>query len=136
MTPGKRIPGIPTNIGKLGFEWHITPRFAIGVDTTLVGSQYYIGDDTNVNGKVPFYYRVDARATYLLTDHVQLFVLSTNLTNNHYATYGTFYGTDTTGGNVNATLFNNNPDNGGLGDARAVTVAQPLSFYGGVKVLF
>ena len=136
VTPGKRIPGIPTNIGKLGFEWHITPRFAIGVDTTLVGSQYYIGDDTNVNGKVPFYYRVDARATYLLTDHVQLFVLSTNLTNNHYATYGTFYGTDTTGGNVNATLFNNNPDNGGLGDARAVTVAQPLSFYGGVKVLF
>ena len=67
-----------------------------------------------------------------------MFGLINNVTNNHYATFGTFYGVDTTGGNVNQTLFNNNPDNGivAVGNARAVTVAQPISLYAGVKVTF
>lgn len=77
----------------------------------------------------------DARAFYLLTDHVQLFLLSTNLNNHHYATYGTFYeADDTTGRNFNATLANNG--NSATPNANAVTVAQPLSVFGGVKVLF
>ena len=131
VRPGNHIPGIPRNIGKVGFEWHVTPRLTVGSDTTLVGSQYFHGDDTNVNAKLPFYYRVDAQASYLLTDHVQVFGLITNLTNNRFATYGSYYDTTTGAGNVNATLAGNCG-----GDARAVTVAQPLSFYGGVKVLF
>ena len=136
VVPGDHIPGIPRNIGKLGFEYKLTPRFIIGSDVTIVGSQYYIGDDTNVNPKLPAFYRVDAHASYQVNDHLQLFVFSTNLTNNHYATTGTFYDTTTSAGNVNATLFNNSIEQGGAGDARAVTVAQPISFFGGLKYTF
>jgi iron complex outermembrane receptor protein len=134
VTSGNHIPGIPRNIGKVGFEYAVTPRFKVGMDTILVGSQYYVSDDSNLSPQLPFYYTVNLRASYQATDHIQVFGLINNVTNNHYATYGTFYGTDTSGGGVNATLAAN--DASGSPDARAVTVAQPLSVYGGIKLTF
>jgi iron complex outermembrane receptor protein len=134
VRPGDHIPGIPRNIGKLGVEYQFTPRFKAGADTILVGSQYYVGDDANQNPQLPFYYVVNAHASYQVTDHVQIFGLVNNLLNRHYATFGTFYGTDTTGGNVNATLAANGAS--ASPNADAITVAQPLSFYGGIKVTF
>ena len=136
VNPGNHIPGIPRNIGKLGLEYQVTPRFKVGADTILVGSQYYAGDNSNQNPQLPFYYVVNARASYQVTDNVQVFGLINNLLDRKYATYGTFYDTGTGAGNVNQTLFNNNPANGGAGIAQAVTVAQPLSVYGGIKVTF
>jgi iron complex outermembrane receptor protein len=114
----------------------VTPQLALTAETVLVGDQYYVGDDANQNPKLPAYYYVNLRATYQATPQIQLFGLINNVTNHKCATFGTFYGTDTSGGNVNSTLFFNNPDNGGAGDARAVTVAQPLSVYGGIKITF
>ena len=66
-----------------------------------------------------------------MTDHIQVIGIINNLTNNHYATFGTFYDTGTSGANINATLANNVG-----GNANAVTVAQPLSVYGGIKISF
>ena len=136
VVPGNHIPGIPRNLGKLGLDYHVTPRFVVGADTILVGSQYFVGDDTNVNPQLPFYYVLNLHTSYQVTDNVQVFGLINNVTNNKYATYGTYYDTGTDGGNINATLANNNPDNGGAGNANAVTVAQPLSVYGGIKITF
>ncbi len=134
VRPGDHIPGIPRNIGKLGFDYDVTERFKIGMDTIVVGSQYYVGDDSNQNPQLPFYYTINARASYQVTDHVQIFGLINNLTNNHYATYGTFYDTGTDAGLVNATLANN--ANAANPNPNTVTVAQPLSVYGGIKVTF
>ncbi len=131
VVSGDHIPGIPRNLGKAGFEYRVTPRFTIGADATVVASQYFVADNANQNPKLPAYYFINAHASYALTDHVQVFTIINNLTNNHYATYGTFYDTGTSGGNVNATLANN-----AGGNASALTVAQPLSVFGGVKVLF
>ena len=136
VNPGNHIPGIPRHLGKLGAEYQVTPRLKIGADTVLVGSQYFVGDDSNQNPQLPFYYVVNAHASYQITDHVQVFGLINNLLNRKYATFGTFYDTGTSGGNINQTLFNNNPDNGGAGIAQSVTVAQPLSVYGGIKITF
>ncbi|WGJ15469.1 TonB-dependent receptor [Methylocapsa sp. D3K7] len=134
--PGDRIPGIPSNLAKLGVTYAVTPQLKVTAETVIVGRQYFVGDDANQNPQLPSYYFVNLRATYQATDQIQIFGLINNVTNHKYATFGTFYGVDTTAGNVNQTLFNNNPDNGGIGDARAVTVAQPLSVYGGIKVTF
>ena len=136
VRPGNHIPGIPRNIGKLGLEYQVTPRFKIGTDTVLVGSQYFAGDNANQNPKLPFYYAVNAHASYQITDTVQVFGLVNNLLNRRYATYGAFYDTATSAGLVNQTLANNNPANGGAGIAQAVTVAQPISVYAGIKVTF
>ena len=134
VVSGDRIPGIPRNLGKAGFEYRVTPRLTIGADATVVGSQYYVTDDSNQNPKLPSYYFINAHASYALTDHVQVFAIINNLTNNRYATYGTFYDSGTSGANINATLANN--QNAANPNANAVTVAQPLSVFGGVKVLF
>lgn len=136
VRPGNHIPGIPRNIGKLGLTYDVTSRFRVGMDTLLVGSQYFTADDSNQNPKLPFYSVVNARASYQVTDHVQVFALVNNLLDHRYAAFGTFYDTGTSAGNINATLANNNPENGGPGRAQSVTVGQPLSVYGGIKVTF
>ncbi len=136
VRPGDNITGIPRNLAKLGTTYAVTPQLKVSAEAVLVGSQYYVGDPSNQNPQLPAYYFVNLRATYQLNDQVQIFGLINNATNNHYSTYGTFYDTGTTAGNVNQTLYNNNPANGGAGDARAVTAAQPISFYAGVKVTF
>ena len=104
------------------------------MDTILVGSQYFVGDDANQNQQLPFYYRIDVRASYDVTDNVQIFGLINNVTNNHYATYGTYYDTGTDAAGVSPTLAANG--NAANPNANALTVAQPISFYGGLKVRF
>ena len=134
VRPGDNIPGIPRNLGKLGFEYKVTDRFTVGMDTVLVGAKYYVGDDANQNPELPFYYTLNAHASYQVTDHVQVFGLINNLTDNRYATYGTFFDPTTSGGGVNATLAANAA--AASPNVNAITVAQPLSVYGGVKVSF
>ena len=136
VSPGDHIPGIPRHLGKVGAEYEVNSRFKVGADAILVGSQYFVGDDSNQNAQLPFYYVVNAHTSYKITDHIEVFGLVNNLLNRKYATFGTYYDTGTTGTLVNQTLFNNDPANGGAGDARAVTVAQPLSVFAGVKVTF
>ena len=134
VRPGNVIPGIPSQLGKIGLEYHITPRWIFGADTILVGSQYFVGDDSNLNPKLPFYNVLNFHTSYQVTDHFQVFGIVNNATNRRYATYGTYYDSGTSAANVSPTLAANaaaaNPN------ADAVTVAQPLSFYGGVKVSF
>ena len=133
VRPGDVIPGIPSQLGKIGLEYHITPRWIVGADTILVGSQYFVGDDANQNPKLPFYNVLNFHTSYQVTDHFQVFGIVNNVTNRRYATYGTFYDRGTDATNVSPTLAANNTANG---DPSAVTVAQPLSVYGGVKVSF
>jgi iron complex outermembrane receptor protein len=134
VRPGDHIPGIPRNLGKIGFDYEVTDKFKVGMDTVLVGSQYYIGDDSNQNPQLPFYYKIDMRASYQVASNVQIFGLINNVTNNHYATYGSFYDTGTDGTLVNGTLAANAAS--ASPNANSITVAQPISVYGGVKVSF
>ena len=128
VNPGDHIPGIPRHQAKIGLEYAFTPRLKFGTDVIIVGSQYYVGDDSNQNPQLPAYWTANIHGSYQLTDNVQLFGLVNNLFNNHYATYGTFYDTGTTAQLATTTQFN--------GDPRTVTPAQPLSMYAGVKVTF
>ena len=134
ITPGNHIPGIPRNIVKLGFEYKVTPKFLVGSDIVVVGSQYFVGDDNNLNVKRPEYYFINVHAQYDVTNRFQVFGFINNVTDNHYATTGSYFNTGTDAARVNATLAANaasaNPN------ANAITVAQPISFYGGIKIKF
>ncbi|MGD0636129.1 MAG: TonB-dependent receptor [Beijerinckiaceae bacterium] len=135
VVPGDNIPGIPRNLGKVGAEYQITPRFKIGGDAIFVGAQYYAGDDANQYPQLPFYYVLNAHASYKVTDNIEVFGLVNNLLNRQYATYGSFYdATGTTSQYANPTLAANatsaNPN------YQSITVAQPLSVYAGIKVTF
>ena len=73
VVPGNRIPGIPQHQAKLGFEYMPTPRWKLGADLIVVGSRFFIGDDANQNPKLPGYWLANLRASYQVTERVQLF---------------------------------------------------------------
>jgi iron complex outermembrane receptor protein len=125
---GNHIPGIARQLIKFGGDYAFTPNFSAGADILIVGSQYMVGDDSNLNPKLPSYWTVNLHAAYDVNQNVQFFGLINNLFNHRNATYGTFFGTDTSAQLATPVTFTGNP--------RTTTLLQPLSLYGGVKVTF
>ncbi|WP_245276261.1 TonB-dependent receptor [Methylocapsa aurea] len=128
VTPGDHIPGIPRQQVKFGADYAFTPKFKLGGDVRVVGTQYYIGDNSNLNPKLPAYWVANLHASYQITDNIQVFGLINNLFNNRNPTYGAFFDTDTDAQRAVATNFTSDP--------RTITPLQPISFYGGMKVTF
>jgi iron complex outermembrane receptor protein len=128
VTPGDHIPGIPRHQVKFGGDVMVTPKFKLGADVLIAGAQYFVGDDSNQNPKLPLYWVANLHASYQLDEHVQFFGLINNIFNNRNATYGTFFDTGTDAQLASPIPFANDP--------RTVTPLQPISFYGGVKVTF
>jgi iron complex outermembrane receptor protein len=124
VAPGNKIPAIPAHQVKFGGEYAVTPEWKIGTDVAVVGSQYFVGDDSNLNAKVPAYWVANLRSSYQLTRELQVFGIVTNLFNQKYYTYGTYFELDGVARAI-STVFT---------DPRTVTPAQPLALYGGVRV--
>ena len=127
VTPGKRIPGLPLNQGKLGAFYSPTPRWTIGADMAIVGSRYFVGDDANQNPKLPGYWFVNLHASYQLTKEVQIFGLINNAFNQRVALFGTFFDPSNVA-NVGLPVT--------LTDHRTEVFGPPLSVYAGIRVTF
>ncbi len=124
VTRGNTVPLVPNHQIKAGFDYYITPNWQVGLYLQAFSSSFYRGDESNLNRKLPPYYVLNFQTKYQVTKNLEVFGLITNLTNNRYATFGTFAET----GPVTASLSINNP--------RTTTLAQPLSIYGGFKYAF
>jgi outer membrane receptor protein involved in Fe transport len=128
VLPGDRLPMIPRNRLKLGAEYALTSDFTISADMIAVGSQYYVGDESNQARQLPAYAVVNADASYQITKNIQIYARVENILDNHYYTYGTFFDT----GDVPNFASGGAP----FTDPRSVSPAQPRSFYGGMKATF
>ena len=124
VLPGNKIPAIPAHQFKFGAEFAVTPEWKVGADVALVGSQYFVGDDSNHNAKVPAYSVTNLRTSYQINKELQVFGHVTNLFNQRYYTYGTYF---ELGGVAKAISF-------AFTDPRTVTPTQPLGVYGGLRV--
>jgi iron complex outermembrane receptor protein len=124
VTPGSKIPAIPAHQFKAGFDVAVTPQWKAGADVAVVGSQYFVGDDSNLNPKVPAYWTTNLHTSYQITKEAQVFAIVTNLFNQRYYTYGNYFQLD---GVAKAVSFV-------FSDPRTVTPAQPLAVYGGLRV--
>ena len=131
VVPGDHIPGIPAHRFKAGAEYAITDAWKLGADLNVVGSQYLIHDDFNLNPKVPAYWVVNMHTSYQLTKNVEIFGLVQNLFNQRYYSAGTFFSTagfnNSTPGGANLFTFN---------DPRTFLPGMPLAIYGGVRATF
>jgi iron complex outermembrane receptor protein len=124
VTPGNQIPGIPRHQVKGGVDYWITPEFKLGTDVIWVSSQWFVGDDANQNPKLADYWVANLHGSYQLTKELQIYGVVNNLFNRKFATFGTFFDTQST---VNNAIPN------ALNDPRMVTPAQPLSVYVGMR---
>lgn len=121
---GARIPLVPRHQVKAGFDYFVTPEWKVGADLAAFSSQFYAGDESNQGRKLPAFWRANLHSSYQINQHVQVFVEVRNLLNARYPTYGTFLRVDALGGAIPIAL----------NDPRSLTLAQPRSVYGGVKV--
>jgi len=123
VVPGDRIPAIPDQRFKAGFDYNITEPWLVGADLNVVGRQYLIGDQSNQNPQVPSYWVVNVHSSYKLSNHVELFGLVQNLFNQRYYASGVFF--DAQG--LSFLTFN---------DPRAFVPGMPLAAYVGVRGTF
>ena len=95
---------------KFGAEYSFTPKFKAGTDILIVGSQYLIGDNSNLNPQLPLYWTVNIHASYQLTDNIQIFGLVNNLFNNRNATFRDVSSTPATDAQIaNGPAFDQSP---------------------------
>src|SRR5262245_59267933 len=131
VLPGDHIPGIPAHRFKAGAEYNVTDRWKIGADLYVVGSQYFIHDDSNQFDKVPPYWVVNLHSSYQVTKNVEVFGLIQNLFNTHYYSGGTFFQTV---GFTNVGARDNMCAN--LSEPRTFLPGMPLAAYAGIKARF
>jgi outer membrane receptor protein involved in Fe transport len=128
ILPGNRIPAIPRNRVKAGIDYSVTDAFKVGADALFVGSQYFVGDESNQAQKLASYAVFNLHASYQINKTFQIYARADNILDNRYATYGTFFDT---GAVPNFT-------NGGapFTDPRSVSPARPRAFYVGLRATF
>jgi outer membrane receptor protein involved in Fe transport len=128
ILPGNRIPAIPRNRIKAGFDYSVTDAFKVGGDALWVSSQYFVGDESNQAPRLPDYAVFNLHASYQINKTLQIYARVDNLFDNRYATYGTFFDTTAVP----------NFANGGAAftDPRSLSPARPRAFYTGLKATF
>ena len=90
IRPGNHLPGIPSNLWKLGLDYKATDAWTIGGTATAASGQFLFGDEANLNQKTPAYFVLNLHTSYQMTPHLQLFALIENAFNTAYYTFGTF----------------------------------------------
>ena len=126
VTPGKRIPLNPANTVRGGGDVDVMDGVSLGGELAFTGSQYFDGDPSNVNAKLPSTVVVNLRGAWQITPSWQLFGTVDNLFDNRDALYGTYFDPADTVGLVSPTLT----------DPRMLTLRHPVTFQLGLKLRF
>jgi iron complex outermembrane recepter protein len=126
VRPGDQLPGVPQNRLKVNADYAVTDKWKLGGNLVYTSRQFFFGDASNQNPKLPGYWFVDLHSSYQITQNVELFAIIQNLFNNNYATFGIF-------GDVTKTPLPGVPN---PSDPRFVTIAAPVAVLGGLRVRF
>src|SRR5471032_1078749 len=126
VTPGRRMPLNPANSLRAGGDVDVLDDVSIGGELAFTGSQYFDGDPSNLNPKLPSTMVVNLRAAWQFDERWQMFGTANNLLDNRDALYGAYFDHSDTTGLVNPALT----------DPRTLTLRQPVSFQLGLKLRF
>jgi outer membrane receptor protein involved in Fe transport len=136
VSPGDRLPGIPRHRFKLGFDYLITPKWVFGADLITASNQIFYGDEGNDNTPLAGYYKINLHSSYNITDHIQVYGLIENLTDQQYGIYGTYINVEAANEAAEADPSLNGDNTFAEGNAKTITPAIPFAVYGGLKVKF
>ena len=73
ILPGNRIPAIPRNRIKAGFDYWVTDQLKIGGDALFVSNQYFAGDESNQAARLPSYTVFNVHASYQINKTFQIY---------------------------------------------------------------
>ena len=90
VQPGNHLPGISSNLWKLGVDYKVTDAWTVGGTGVAASGQFLFGDEANLTAKTPAYFVLNLHTSYQLTPNLQLFGLIENAFNTAYYTFGTF----------------------------------------------
>lgn len=88
VSPGDRIPGLPTHSVRAGVRVHPTERWQLGIWGLGQSSQYLRGDEANLLSPLDGYLVVNADSSYRLRDSLTVFVEARNVLDAQYETFG------------------------------------------------
>jgi len=123
---GDQLPGVPQNRLKVNIDYAATDEWKLGGNLIYTSSQFFFGDASNQNPKLPGYWVAELHSSYQISENVELFAIIQNLFNNQYATFGVF-------GDVTKTPL---PGVANPSDPRFVTLAAPVAVFGGLRIRF
>jgi iron complex outermembrane receptor protein len=89
VTPGDRMPLVPSHQVKGGFSARLPRGFRAGVDARWIGSQFLRGDEGNEEKPLDPYFVMGARAGFSYQSW-DFSTVVTNLLNSHDPIFGTF----------------------------------------------
>jgi outer membrane receptor protein involved in Fe transport len=90
VQPGNHLPGIPSNLWKMGVDYNVTDAWTVGGTGVAASGQFLFGDEANLTAKTPAYFVLNLHTSYQLTPNLQLFALLENAFNTTYDTFATF----------------------------------------------
>jgi len=121
VSKGDRLPGVPAHNVKIGADYHFTPQFTLGLTASYHSSQFYRGDEANVDKKISAYKVVNMHARYTVNNTFEVFAKVDNLFDSEYETFGLYGEPDEAPG------FD-------FEDPRFVGVGAPRAAWVGIKV--
>jgi len=126
VQPGNHLPGIPSNLWKLGVDYKVTDAWTVGGTGVAASGQFMFGDEANLTSKTPAYFVLNLHTSYQLTPNLQLFGLIENAFNTAYYTFGTFSPTS-------SVFIAQAP---GAANPRSYSPAAPIAGTVGIRVTF
>jgi iron complex outermembrane receptor protein len=130
---GDRLPGIPQHRFKLGADDQVLEGWTVGASLSVVGAEFYRGDESNQLKPLPAYAVLNLHSSYQVTNEVQLFVTLDNVTNAQYANFGVLG--DPTGVGAPGVPVTGMTNGAGV-DNRFQSPAPPIAAFGGIRVKF
>ena len=124
VVPGDHHSRDPAAPFKTGADYSVTHEWKVGADVVVVGNQFFVGDEANLNAKLPGYWVANLNSNYQITKNVEVFGTVRNLFDRRYYTMGTFFNTEEASSIVS------------LSDPRTVSPAAPRAFYAGLRGKF
>jgi len=123
VQPGDHLPRVPRHRFKFGAEYAVFDNWKVGGDVIVASGQFFLGDEANLNPKLPGYWVANLHSNYQVTKNIEVFGTVRNLFDRRYYTMGTFFNTE-------EVPFVN------LTDPRTVSPAAPRAFYAGLRGKF
>lgn len=90
VSKGDRLPSVPEHNIKIGADYAFTPKFSAGMTASYHSSQYFRGDEANVDRKIEHYKVVNLHGRYKATENLEFFAKVDNLFDSEYETFGLY----------------------------------------------